>query len=116
RPLIGDFAWHARVSITRKIGEHDLRMRLSRPANFEEIDSTGASRRRTGLGDFGAEQGIDDARLAYVRAAEKRNFRDRRRRELAWRQRRRHESRENAHTPVSGFQEEVASRGTSVQA
>src|SRR5262249_46962125 len=69
RPLVRDLSRHACVSISWKIAEHYFRMRLPRPAHFEEVDGARASRDRAGPRDLGTEQRVDHARLADVRAA-----------------------------------------------
>jgi hypothetical protein len=43
-------------------------------ANLEKIDAARAARRVTGTGEFGAEEGIDDAGFADVGAAEECDF------------------------------------------
>src|SRR5262249_338700 len=71
-PLRRDRTRDLRVTVTRQIDQHHLRMGLAGfPINADEVDGPRSSRSRAHVGKFLPEQGIDEARLADVRATEK---------------------------------------------
>ena len=56
-PLLRDFPRDLGVAIARQVGEDQLRLRLSGPADFEEVNGPGAAGSRTGLRNLCTEQG-----------------------------------------------------------
>src|SRR5580692_9320013 len=76
RPLLRDLTRDLGVTVSWKIGEDQLGARLSRPADFEEIDAAGAPGSGAGAGELGTDKRINHARLSDVRASEEGDFRD----------------------------------------
>ena len=83
RPLRRDFLGHARIAVAGKIGEDEVGIRLARTAHLEEVDGLGATGRVAGLGDLGADQRVDQTRLAHIGAAQEGDLWRARRQETA---------------------------------
>src|SRR5271155_671228 len=109
-PLLGNLARELGVAVARQVGEDDLRLRLSGPAHFEEIDAAGASGCGAGARDLIADQRIDHAGFAYVRAAEEGDFREAGSGKVGGISGRREKSRDNPHALVCYASVEVGKR------
>src|SRR5262249_40280358 len=99
------------ITVSRQVGENQLRLRPPRPPHFEEVDRAGAPGRRTRLCNLGPKKRIDDAGFSDVGASEKRYFGQGWGGELVYRRCGEQESGKDAHNPVWIFCKEVASRG-----
>jgi hypothetical protein len=109
-PLLGNRARDFGISVAGKVGENQFGMRFSGPADFEEIDAARASGSGTGARQFGADQGINDARFSHVGTAEEGDFRNRRDGKVGNVGSRRKKPGEDSHAQVCNGMREVGKR------
>src|SRR5437879_2158898 len=111
RPLPRDLTRDLGITVSWEVGEDQLRTRLSRPADFEEVNAASASGSRTGARELGADQRINYARLTDVGASEEGDFRDGGSREVGGICCRRQKSGEDPHIQVSYGESAVGKGG-----